>query len=191
MVDRSGFNAWIEASSMVDDKFRYYRRRDPVAREGRWEAARRHSVGGRPNQQYGWSGGRRLRGQGVTARVIVVLRDGWLQFRQIGALVPVGIAASKKNQSVRGLVLGRKPHGLLDTDKEAGVLARAVWACPMEIARHHTLYCRGSGLKIYKMIGGLATSAPAALSERRRSAGTGSRSYSHWPFVASAAHHFW
>jgi hypothetical protein len=80
-----------------------------------------------------------LRGQGVAARAIVVLRDGWLQFRQIGALVPVSVAASKKNQSVRGLVLGRKPHGLLDTDKVAGVLAPAVWACPMEIARHHTL----------------------------------------------------
>ena len=81
----------------------------------------------------------RLRGQGVTARVIVVLRDGWLQFRQIGALVPVGIAASKKNQSVRGLVLGRKPHGLLNTDKVTGVLAPAVWARPMEIVSHHTL----------------------------------------------------
>ena len=75
---------------------------------------------------YGWPGGRRLRGQGVTARVIVVLRDGWLQFRQIGAPVPVGVAASKKNQSVPGLVFGRKPHGLLDTDKVAGVLAPAV-----------------------------------------------------------------
>jgi hypothetical protein len=30
----------------------------------------------------------------------------------------------------------------------------------------------GSGLKIYKIIGGLATSAPAALSGRRRSAGS-------------------
>jgi hypothetical protein len=88
---------------------------------------------------YGWSGGRRLRGQGVTARVIVVLRDGWLQFRQIGALVPVGIAASKKNQSVRGLVLGRKPHGLLNTDKVTGVFAPAVRARPMEIVSHHTL----------------------------------------------------
>jgi len=48
----------------------------------------------------------------------------------------------------------------------------------------------GSGLKIYKIIGGLATSAPAALSGRRRSAGSGSRSYCHWPFVASAVHHF-
>jgi hypothetical protein len=34
-------------------------------------------------------------------------------------------------------------------------------------------------------------SAPAALSGRRRSAGSGSRSYCHWSFVASAAHHFW
>jgi hypothetical protein len=68
-----------------------------------------------------------------------VLRGGWLQFRQIGALVPVGIAASKKNQSVRGLVLCRKPHGLLDTDKVAGVPAPAVRACPMEIVSHHTL----------------------------------------------------
>ena len=81
----------------------------------------------------------RLRCQGVTARAIVVLRDGWLRFRQIGALVPVGVVASKKNQSVRGLVLGRKPHGLLDTDKVTGVLAPAVWARLMEIVSHHTL----------------------------------------------------
>jgi len=70
---------------------------------------------------------------------IVVLRDGWLQFRQIGALVPVEVAASKKTESVRGLVLGRKPYGILDTDKVAGVLAPAVWACPMKIVGHHTL----------------------------------------------------
>ena len=70
---------------------------------GRREAA---SVGGRPHQRLVLSPARgRLRGQGVTARAIVVLRDGWLQFRQIGALVPVGVAARKKNQSVRGLVL--------------------------------------------------------------------------------------
>ena len=48
----------------------------------------------------------RLRGQGVTVRAIVVLRDCWLQFRQIGAFVPVGVVASKKNQPVRGLVQG-------------------------------------------------------------------------------------
>ena len=81
----------------------------------------------------------RLRGQGVTARAIVVLRDGWLQFRQIGALVPISVAASKKNQSVRGLILGRKPRRLVDTNKVAGVLAPAVWARPMEIVSHHTL----------------------------------------------------
>ena len=99
-----------------------------------------HSGGGRPHQRLALGPARgRLRGQGVTARAIVVLRDGWLQFRQIGALVPVGVAASKKNQSVPGLVFGRKPHGLLDTDKVAGVLAPAVWACPMEVVSHHTL----------------------------------------------------
>jgi hypothetical protein len=92
---------------------------------------------GRP--ETGGVGPYRARGHSVTARVIVVLRDGWLQFRQIGALVPVGVVASKKNQSVRGLVLGRKPHGLLDTDKVTGVLAPAVWARPMEIVSHHTL----------------------------------------------------
>jgi hypothetical protein len=68
-----------------------------------------------------------------------VVRDGWLQFRQIGALVPVGVAASKKNQSVRGVVLGRKPHGPIDTNKVAGVPAPAVRACPMEIVSHHRL----------------------------------------------------
>jgi hypothetical protein len=53
---------------------------------------------------YRWPGGPRLRGQGVTARVIVVLRDDWLWLRQVGALVPVGVAASKKTESVCGLV---------------------------------------------------------------------------------------
>ena len=59
-----------------------------------------HSVGGRPHQRLALSPTRgRLRGQGVTAGVIVVLRDGWLRLRQIGALVPIGVVASKKNQS--------------------------------------------------------------------------------------------
>jgi len=53
--------------------------------------------------------------------------------------MPVNVAASKKTESIHGLVFGRKPHRLLDTDKVTGVLAPAVWARPMEIVSHHTL----------------------------------------------------
>ena len=42
--------------------------------------------------------------------------------------MPVDVAASKKTASVRDLVLGRKPHGPLDTNKVASVLAPAMWA---------------------------------------------------------------
>ena len=55
-------------------------------------------------------------------------------------MMPVDVAASKKIASVRDLVLGRKPHGLLNTNKIAGVLAPAVWARSIEIVGHHTLY---------------------------------------------------
>jgi hypothetical protein len=42
--------------------------------------------------------------------------------------MPADVAASKKTVSVRDLVLGREPHGPLNTNKVAGVLASAVWA---------------------------------------------------------------
>jgi hypothetical protein len=32
-------------------------------------------------------------------------------------MMPVDVAASKKTASVRDLVLGRKPHGLVNTNK--------------------------------------------------------------------------
>jgi hypothetical protein len=50
--------------------------------------------------------------------------------------MPVDVAASKKTESVNGLVLGRKPHGPLDTDKVTGIFAPAVWARPMKIVSH-------------------------------------------------------
>ena len=84
---------------------------------------------------------RDLRGEGVTARV-----DGWLRFWQVGTIVPVDVAASKKTRSVRDLILGRKPHGPLNTNKVASVLAPAVWARSIEIVSHHTLYA-GSCLR--------------------------------------------
>ena len=46
-----------------------------------------------------------------------MLRDGWLQFWQIGALVPVGIAASKKTETVHGLGHGGS-HVLQPADKQ-------------------------------------------------------------------------
>jgi hypothetical protein len=79
-----------------------------------------------------------LRGDCVTARVIVAQHDGWLRFSQVGTIMPVDVAASKKTASVR--VLGRKPHGLLNTNKIAGVLAPAVWTRSIEVVGHHTLY---------------------------------------------------
>jgi len=42
----------------------------------------------------------RLRGQGVTARVIVALRDDRIRVPQVGTLMPVDVAASKKAESV-------------------------------------------------------------------------------------------
>jgi hypothetical protein len=74
---------------------------------------------------------------GVTARVIVAHRDSELRSLQVGALMPVNVAASKKTESIHGLVFGRKPHRLLDTDKVTGVLAPAVWARPIELISHN------------------------------------------------------
>jgi hypothetical protein len=74
---------------------------------------------------------------GVTARVIAPLRGGELRFPQVGALMPVNVAASKNTESIHGLVFGREPHRLLDTDKVTGVLAPAVWARPIELVSHN------------------------------------------------------
>jgi hypothetical protein len=59
----------------------------------------------------------------------------------------VDVAASKKTASVRDLVLGRKPHGPLDTNKVASVLAPAVWARSIEIVSHRTLSASGCAPK--------------------------------------------
>jgi hypothetical protein len=71
-----------------------------------------------------WLAGRRLVYE--VKRVFVALRDGWRRLPQIGALMTVDVAASKKTATFGRLVFGRIPHGLIDTDKVAGVLAPAV-----------------------------------------------------------------
>ena len=73
--------------------------------------------------------------------------DGWRQLPQIGAHVPINVAASKETATFRGFVLGRIPSGLLDTDKVAGVLAPAVWARLLKIFSHLTLNGGMFGLK--------------------------------------------
>ena len=88
-------------------------------------------IGGRPHQL-----GCRPAESGVTARVIVAHRDSELRSLQVGALMPVNVAASKKTETVHGLVFGRKPHRLLYTDKVIGVLAPAVWARPIDLVSH-------------------------------------------------------
>jgi hypothetical protein len=72
-------------------------------------------------------------------RIIVALRGDWLSLRQVGAFKPVDIAARKQIESIEDLVLGRIPHGPLDPDKVAGVLAPAVWTGPVKIVNHLTL----------------------------------------------------
>jgi hypothetical protein len=57
--------------------------------------------------------------------------------------MPVDVAASKKAESIKGFVLGRKPYGPLDTDKISGIFAPAVWARPMKILSHRIPLCRG------------------------------------------------
>jgi len=59
----------------------------------------------------------------------------------------VDVPASKKTASVRDLVLGRKPHGPLNTNEVASVLAPAVWARPIEIVSHRTLSASGCAPK--------------------------------------------
>jgi hypothetical protein len=61
--------------------------------------------------------------------------------------MPIDVTASKKIESVEDLILGGIPHRLLDTDKVARVLALAVWARPVKIVSHRTLYAGMSGLK--------------------------------------------
>jgi hypothetical protein len=73
---------------------------------------------------------------GVTVRVIVAHRDSERRSLQVGALMPVNVAASKKTETVHGLVFGRKPHRLLYTDKVTGVLAPAMWARPIDLVSH-------------------------------------------------------
>ena len=49
--------------------------------------------------------------------------------------------------SVTQLVLGRKPHGPLNTNEVASVLAPAVWARSIEIVSHRTLSASGCAPK--------------------------------------------
>jgi len=84
-----------------------------------------------------WLAGRRLVYE--VKRVFVALRDGRRRLPQIGAHVPINVAASKETATFQGFVLSRIPSGLLDTDKVAGILAPAVWARPMKIFSHLTL----------------------------------------------------
>jgi hypothetical protein len=69
--------------------------------------------------------------------------------------MPVNVAASKKTESIHGLVFGRKPHRLLDTDKVTGVLAPAVWARPIELVSHNITVMPGLARNL-QIIGGRA-----------------------------------